>query len=133
MAYTNGNLAMTPKRKEQEEYVIRETRKKIVRKKSLPVQEKLLYLFTVIAAVVIAGIIIFRYAEIYDMNLHIKQLNNEMQSITIEVEQLQRQVQTLSDPERIRELAESQGMAASLDKGIVVKKSNNDRQTAKLE
>lgn len=133
MAYTNGNLAMTPKRKKQEEYIIKETRKKIVRKKSLPVQEKLLYLFTVIAAVVIAGVIIFRYAQIYDMNLHIKQLNNEMQTITVEVEQLQRQVQTLNDPERIREIAESQGMVISLDKGIVVKKSTNASQTAKLE
>jgi len=133
LAYTNGNLAMQPKRKKQEEYVIRETRKKIVTKKSIPVQEKLLYLFTVIAAVVIAGVIIFRYAQIYDMNLHIKQLNNEMQAMTIEVEQLQRQVQTLNDPERIRRIASSQGMVTSSEQGIVIKKNNISSHTAKRE
>lgn len=133
MAYHYGNLAMKPKRREQDEYVIRETRKKVVRRKSIPVGEKLLYLMTVLAVVVIASVIIFRYADIYDVNLHIKQVNNEMQSMQLEIQQLERQFQTLSNPERIREFAEAHGMSSSLESGIVVKKSSALEGTAKLE
>lgn|GEM_PF-1041367 len=133
MAYNYGNLAMKPKRKEQEEYIIRETKKKVVRKKPIPVGEKVLYLAAVLLAVIISGIIIFRFANIYGTNMQVKQVNNEIQAMTIEVEQLQREVQTLSDPERIRVFAESLGMVSSLDAGIVVKKSSSSDATAKLE
>ena len=131
--YTNGNLAMKPKRKEQEQVVIRETTKRVIRKKSIPTQEKLLYLFAVVVGAVIATVIIFRYAQIYDINLQIKQMNNEIKAMNIEVENLQREVQTLSNPERIRELAESQGMISSLDNGIVLKKTKELDQTASLD
>lgn len=125
MAYINGNLALQPKRKpEQEKEVFRETRRVVVKRKSLPVQEKLLYLFTVILCVIVAGVIIFRYAQIYDMNLQIKKMNTEHQMLNVEVEELKRQVEMLSDPERIRKLAETQGMASTMDGGITVKKDN---------
>ncbi|MCR8655995.1 cell division protein FtsL [Paenibacillus endoradicis] len=133
MAYQYGNLAVKPKRKEQEEYIIRETKKKVVRKKPIPAGEKVLYLAAVLLAVIISGVIIFRYADIYYGNLQAKQINSEMKAMTIEVEQLQREVQTLSDPERIREFAESLGMVSSLDTGIIVKKPSSSGATAKLE
>ena len=132
MAYY-GNLAVKPKRREQDQYVIRETRKKVVRRKSIPVAEKMLYLMTVLVAVVIASFIIFRYADIYDINLNIKNVNNEMQSMEIQIQQLERQVQALSTPSRIRQFAEAQGMSSSLESGIVVKKSSVLEGTAKLE
>lgn len=133
MAYVNGNLALKPKRKQEQDYVIRETKKRIIKRKSLPVQEKLLYLFTVLVCVVVAGVIIFRYAQIYDMNLQIKQLTNEQQTMNVEMADLKRQVEMLSDPERIRKMAETQGMASSLEKGITVKKGDSDRQTVMSE
>lgn len=122
MAYNYGNLAVAPKRKEREEYVIREKKTKVVRKKPIPVKEKLTYLFVVFLCVTIASLIIYRYTEIYKLNLQAKQINTEMQEMTIEVQQLQREVQTLKEPERIRKFAESQGMVSNLDTGIVVKK-----------
>lgn len=133
MAYHYGNLAVKPKRREQEDYVIRETRKKVVRRKSIPVGEKLLYLMTVLVGVVIASVIIFRYADIYDVNLHVKQVKSEMETMQLEMQQLERQVQTLSNPERIRQFAEAQGMTSSLESGIVVKKSSDLAGTAKRE
>ncbi|MFC6331369.1 cell division protein FtsL [Paenibacillus septentrionalis] len=133
MAYHYGNLAVKPKRKQQEEYVIRETRKKVVKRKSIPVGEKLLYLMTVLVCVIVASIIISRYADIYNINLHIKQVNSEMQSMQLDVQQLEREVQTLNDPERIRKYAESQGMYSSLESGIVVKKSDVLEGTARVE
>jgi cell division protein FtsL len=133
VAYVNGNLALQPKRKPGQETVIRETKKVVVKRKSLPVQEKLLYLFTVLICVVVAGVIIFRYAQIYDMNLQITQLNKEYQTINVELEEMKKQVEMLNDPERIRKLAESQGMVSSLDVGITVKTGDGELKTVMQE
>jgi len=75
MAYMHGNLAMKPNNRQEQEAYSREVRKKIVRRRPLPVQEKLLYLFTVVVCVMAASVIIFRYAEIYRMNLEIRDPN----------------------------------------------------------
>ncbi|MEF2245578.1 MULTISPECIES: cell division protein FtsL [unclassified Paenibacillus] len=125
MAYVNGNLALQPKRKENDqEEVYRETRKVVVKRKSLPVGEKLLYLFTIVLCVTVAAVIIFRYTQIYDMNMNMKKLNTQYQTLNVEMEELKRQVEMLSDPERIRKMAEMQGMATKLD-GINVKTSSS--------
>lgn len=93
----------------------------------------MLYLLTVLGVAVVASIIIFKYAQLYDISLHIKQVNSEIQSFQIEREQLQREVQTLSNPERIRQFAQENGMSSSLDNGIVVNKSSVLEGMAKLE
>ena len=60
MAYVNGNLALQPKRKpDQKQQNFRETRKVVVKRKPIPVQEKLLYMFTILVCVVVAGVIIY--------------------------------------------------------------------------
>ncbi|MEK3882515.1 cell division protein FtsL [Paenibacillus sp. PL2-23] len=133
MAYVNGNLALQPKRKPQQQEVIRETRKVVVKRKSLPMQEKLLYLFTVIICVVVAGVILSRYAQIYDMNVQIKGMNADYETMNVELEELKRQVERLSNPERIREMAELQGMVRTSDNGITVKKDNDGLSTAMRE
>ncbi|OBZ16674.1 cell division protein FtsL [Bacillus sp. FJAT-26390] len=130
MAYVNGNLALQPKRKQDQQTVIKETKRLVKTRKSLPVQEKLLYMFTVLMCVVVAGVIIFRYAQIYDMNLDIKKLNSDYQTMNIEMEDLKKQVEMLSDPERIRKLAESQGMVSSLEGGITVTTNDKELKTA---
>jgi cell division protein FtsL len=126
LAYINGNLALQPKRKQDQQTVIKETKKIVKTRKSIPVQEKLLYMFTVLMCVVVAGVIILRYAQIYDMNIEIKKLNNEYQTMNVEMEDLKKQVEMLSDPERIRKLAESQGMVSVIEGGITVNTGNNE-------
>ncbi|KRE35164.1 cell division initiation protein [Paenibacillus sp. Soil522] len=133
MAYVNGNLALQPKRKQDQQTVIKETKRLVKTRKSLPVQEKLLYMFTVLMCVVVAGVIIFRYAQIYDMNLQIKKLNSDYQTMNIEMEDLKKQVEMLSDPERIRKLAETQGMVSSLEDGITVNTGDDEIKSAMRE
>ncbi len=133
MAYVNGNLALQPKRKQDQQTVIKETKRLVKTRKSLPVQEKLLYMFTVLMCVVVAGVIIFRYAQIYDMNLQIKKLNSDYQTMNIEMEDLKKQVEMLSDPERIRKLAETQGMVSSLEGGITVNTGDDEIKSAMRE
>ncbi|WP_241675059.1 cell division protein FtsL [Paenibacillus luteus] len=129
----NGNLALQPKRKQDQQPVIKETKRLVKTRKSLPVQEKLLYMFTVLMCVVVAGVIIFRYAQIYDMNVEIKQLNSQYQTMNIEMEDLKKQVEMLSDPERIRKLAESQGMVSVLEGGITVNTGDSELKSAMRE
>jgi cell division protein FtsL len=133
LAYVNGNLAMQPKRKQDQQPAIKETKRLVKTRKSIPVQEKLLYMFTVLMCVVVAGVIIFRYAQIYDMNLEIKKLNNNYQTMNIEMQDLKKQVEMLSDPERIRELAEKQGMVSSIEGGITVNTGETEIKSAMSE
>ncbi|MCA0753821.1 cell division protein FtsL [Paenibacillus sp. N4] len=133
MAYVNGNLALQPKRKQDRQPEIKEKKRVVVTRKSLPVQEKLLYMFTVVICVIVAGVIISRYAQIYSMNLEIKQLNSDYQAVNVELEDLKKQVEMLSDPERIRRLAETQGMVSTMEGGIMVNTGGDEVTSAMRE
>jgi cell division protein FtsL len=130
VAYVNGNLALQPKRKPEQKQAYRETRKKVVKRKTLPVQEKLLFLFTIVVFVVVLFVIISRSAEVYQTNLKVRDLNREYAQMQVQIKELQKQVQALNDPERIQRIAEQEGMASSLDSSIKVKTDNRAIETA---
>lgn len=123
MAYMNGNLALQPKRKPEQRQVVKETTRVMVKRKPLPVQEKLLYLCTVIIFVIVAGFFIFKHAEVYQMNLKAKLMNAQYNEMAVDLKDLQTQVQILSDPDRIKEIAEQQGMIVPQDSSIKVQRS----------
>ena len=110
MPYIQGNLALQTKKKQEQVQSYQETKRKVVRKRTIPTQEKLLYMFTVAVCVLVAGVIIFRYAQIYQMNLQIKQLTIQVQQLAEDNKVLQTKVEALSDPANIREQAVAQGM-----------------------
>ncbi|OUM95935.1 MAG: cell division initiation protein [Thermobacillus sp. ZCTH02-B1] len=110
MAIMHGNLAMKPNKRPEREPEIQEVRRKIIRRKPLPVQEKLLYLFTVVVCVMAASVILFRYAEIYRMNLEIRELTQRYEQLNLQIKELERKVETLSDPGEITEKAIELGM-----------------------
>ncbi|GMK42977.1 MULTISPECIES: cell division protein FtsL [Paenibacillus] len=128
MAYINGNLAMQPKRKPDQRTVVRETKRMVVKRKSIPVQEKLLYMFTVVFCVIVLGVIVNQYAKNYDMRVQIKQMKTQYATMNIDMKELQKQVEMLNDPERIRKMAETQGMASTEQPDIMV-----NTQSAKSE
>ncbi|MDN4599916.1 hypothetical protein P5G61_01640 [Paenibacillus sp. F6_3S_P_1C] len=70
MAYTRGNLAVKEKasqeRVTQQRY--KETTKVVTRRTGLPAREKFLYLITLVAVIVVGGVMMSRYAHIYDLN-----------------------------------------------------------------
>ncbi|SDW87132.1 cell division protein FtsL [Paenibacillus sp. CF384] len=110
MAYVNGNLAMQPKRKPEQRPQFRETKKVVIKRKSLPVQEKLLYMFTILVCVVVAFVVIFRYAQIYQMELEIKQLTKQHEKLTEEVAFLTSEYEKANDPASIRKKAAEDGL-----------------------
>ncbi|WP_282941524.1 cell division protein FtsL [Paenibacillus sp. RC67] len=115
-AYIHGNLAV--EQKSGQKVSIKETKKIVYRSKSLPVQEKLLYLFTVLVCVAVASLIIWRYAQIYEMNTRIMKLETDIQMLQAENSVLKRSVDKLSSPDRLREEAKKWGMAPSEEKQI---------------
>jgi cell division protein FtsL len=114
-AYIQGNLAVEPKREQNQRVKIKETRKVVYRNRTLPTQEKLLYLFTVAVLVVAAGVILWRYAQIYQMNASILQIQQEIKQMQAENMALKQQIDKLQSPERLKEEATKYGMVPSDD------------------
>ncbi|PWV95458.1 cell division protein FtsL [Paenibacillus cellulosilyticus] len=115
MAYTNGNLALQPKRKQKvqqqqkpqkQQQVVQEARRTVVVKRTLPLKEKLLYMVTIIAVVLVMGAVIYRYAEVYQMKFEVMQLTKEQSKMNADIEDLQKQVETLKDPKRIADFSQ---------------------------
>lgn len=111
-AYIQGNLAINPKQEQRksERVKVRETTKVVYRKPTLPTQEKLLYLFTVVVLVLAAGVILFRYAQIYQMNASIQQIQKDMKQLQAENMALKQEIDKQSSPQRLQEEAEKLGM-----------------------
>ncbi|SFI60395.1 Cell division protein FtsL [Paenibacillus sp. UNC496MF] len=105
MAYMNGNLALQPKRKPEQKPSYRETKKVVVKRKSIPVQEKLLYLFTILACVVVAGVIIFRYAQIYQMEQKITTMTKQQAQMQLQIDDLISKREIANDPKVLKDKA----------------------------
>ncbi len=129
-----GNLALRPERKpEQQQAPVRKQAQqpsKAVRRRTLPIGEKLLYLFTIAVVVLVACFIIFRYAQIYQVNGQIQSTTKQYNQATDEKKELQRQVEKLSDPKRITEMATEWGMVPLEDRGITIKSLDNHNAVA---
>ncbi|MNO41755.1 Cell division protein FtsL [compost metagenome] len=78
MAYTRGNLAVQPKRKEEVNPLYREKTKVVTKRRVLPLQEKLLYMLTLGVCVLVAITLISRYVHIYDLNLQAQKLDRDI-------------------------------------------------------
>ena len=118
-----GNLALQPERageSAQQRGGVRKTRRR-----ALPVGEKLLYMLTVALLVAVAGVVIYRYAEIYQLNRTIQELKVEHDRMTTQVKELQREVERLKDPSRIAEEASRLGFIRIDSRGIAVVTDSN--------
>lgn len=131
-----GNLALRPERKpEQQQQPVRKQAQqpsKVIRRRTLPIGEKLLYLFTIAVVVLVACFIIFRYAQIYQINGQIQDTTKQYNQMTDDTKELQREVERLSDPKRIKDLAEQYGMVQIEDRGITVT-SQDDRDAVAMK
>ncbi|MDF2670290.1 MAG: ftsL [Paenibacillus sp.] len=126
-AYIHGNLALEPKdnRKPQ----MRETKKIVYRKRPIPVQEKLLYLFTVLICVVVASVIIWRYAQIYEMNTRIQMIEKEVKTLQVENNKLKLEISKAQDPKRLQDMANQYGLGPNENQVNQVNPSNQSAKT----
>jgi len=110
MAYY-GNLALRPERVEEQKVKPSQSPRhqtppsRSPRRRQLPIGEKLIYLFTVAAVAFVAGLIIFRYAQIYQINGELQTTNKTYNQTAEQTKELQREIERLSDPGAIRKKA----------------------------
>ncbi|AIQ75945.1 MULTISPECIES: septum formation initiator family protein [Paenibacillus] len=95
MAYTRGNLAVQPKRKEEVNPLYREKTKVVTRRRVLPLQEKLLYMLTLGVCVLVAITLISRYVQIYDLNLQAQKLDQDIATAKKQISTYQMEKQNL--------------------------------------
>ncbi|MFD0616366.1 MULTISPECIES: cell division protein FtsL [Paenibacillus] len=109
MAYVRGNLALKEKKIQRTPDRYRETTKVVSRKGLLSTQEKLLYLFTIVVCSLVAGVIIWRYAQIYDLNMQMQKMSREVQVMKKEIAVLKTEKEKLSSPAAIYDRAVALG------------------------
>lgn len=97
MAYTRGNLAVKEQQKPAKRTSpgYREKTMVVTRRTYLPIKEKLLYLLTIVACVMVASLIIWQNANIYGLNKEtqtveraIKKSNAEIKKLTVQKQEL---------------------------------------------
>jgi cell division protein FtsL len=115
-AYIQGNLAVN--KKPTQKVTIKETRKVVYHNKALPVQEKMLYLFTVAICVIVAVVIIGRYAQIYQMNADMLKIQQDIRQIQAENSALKQEVEKLQSPERLGKMAKEFGFVPQDNKQV---------------
>lgn len=125
MAYY-GNLALRPERADEQQVKPggrgAAAPAKVERRRTIPVGEKLLYLLTIGLVVLIAGFIIFRYAQIYQINSQLQSTNKAYNQETEQTKELQKEVERLSDPNRIKDIARNNGYVPLSGDSIVASK-----------
>lgn len=119
-AYINGNLAI--EQKPAKKAKVQEQKKVVVKRKSIPVQEKLLYLFTVIVCVLVAGAIIWRYAQIYELNTKMQQIESQIKTLQIENNKLKLEITKYQDPKKLLDQAKQLGLVPNEDLNQVTDK-----------
>lgn len=104
-----GNLALMPQ--ETREPKTRTPKKrKVTIHYALPLKEKLAYLLLLGAVVIMAGLILSRYALIAEENYQIEKIKQEITDVQKENELLRLQIAQSSSPERILKIAKEMGL-----------------------
>jgi cell division protein FtsL len=124
-AYIHGNLAI--EQKSTNKVKAREVRR-VPQQKTLPIQEKLLYLFTVAICVAVACVVVWRYAQIYEMSSQIHSIQQRIDKLEAENSALKQEVGKLQSPQRLIDVANMLGMQPVEDKQIsrIPAKSGHD-------
>jgi len=103
---TYGNLATVPKPKPRTRRVTR----KVIRKKGLPVKEKLLYLCTVIVFVLITSWVLSQQAKMAEINYEIQKVEEQVVQMEDHITTLESKEKELLEPERIKRMARERGL-----------------------
>lgn len=95
MAQTRGNLAIREQENQQNSQQYRQKTTVVTRRVELPMREKMLYLASVLVAVVLCSIVASRYVHIYDLNHQIASIQSETNQINKDIAQAERDRQVL--------------------------------------
>lgn len=116
---TNGNLAY--KYQENNQYINQRKTKISKKKSSMPIGEKLFYIFSVLFVVTLSSIVISGYAQIAEYNYSIQKTKQSISELNLQTEHLQTEIADLSSPDRIIKIATDElGMSMNEEQIIVL-------------
>ncbi len=124
MAYTRGNLAVQPKRKEEADRLYRQKTKVVTRRMVLPLQEKLLYMLTLGVCVLVAAALIWRYVHIYDLNKQAQELDQHISTAKKQIANYQMEKQNLE--QTVAQRAKAQGFVSPDENNTIYVAEKND-------
>ncbi|SHE62286.1 cell division protein FtsL [Seinonella peptonophila] len=117
MRENQGNAALAYSVEKQNQKKLKAGSKKAPRI-ALPVGEKLLYLFSIVVCVLLASVVLAKYAEVTALNVSIQEISTEVEK-TKEVNlQLESEKKRLGSMERVRKFAEEQGLQMKATQSI---------------
>ncbi|CAM3728359.1 septum formation initiator family protein [Cohnella lubricantis] len=126
-----GNLALQEERKpSQPTPRQRGQQAPQLRRRSIPVGEKLLYMLTVMVLVAVSSLVIYRYASLYQLNREIQLTSIQYEETVQQSKELQREVEKLRDPNHIQEKALQLGLQPQGGQPITLSPSDGSESEA---
>lgn len=117
-AYMHGSLAVDEHREQRRNVRVRETRKVVVRKHQVPAREKLFYLVAIMICVIVAGTIIYKQAQIYEVNTNIQHIEKEIERLEMQNKALVLSVRKMQEPNKLYEMGLEMGFVQPADEAI---------------
>ena len=105
--YMYGNLAVRKKHQQEIRYI--EKKKTVTTKASIPAKEKLFYLLMIALCVVISSIVVWKYAQIYEVNTNIQNAEQQLAEVKRDNEALLLEIRKLKEPGRLIEMGRAMG------------------------
>lgn|SRR5690625_3718596 len=102
-----GSTAVRQEEQQQVQYV--EKTKVVKSKATISAKEKLLYLFMIVLCVAISSVIVYKYAQIYEMNTNIQRAERQLTEVERQNETLKLEVRKLMEPTRLIEMGKTMG------------------------
>lgn len=118
-AYIRGNLAVEERESRPRNVQMKETRKVVYRTSRLPVQEKLLYLFAVLICVLVAGTVLWRYAQMYQMNNEIRKEEKTISQLEAQNDAMKEKLSKMMNPDLMNKEAVQAGLIPITDANFV--------------
>lgn len=113
----HGSSAL--KQKQENQVRTKENRKVVYRAKAIPIKEKLFYLFIITLVVTVAGIVLWRYALLYQLNSDIHKMESQIKQLEISNNSLKQQIDKMNDLTRIKLEADKSGLTPPKPEQIV--------------
>lgn len=136
MSYYQGNLALDnkkqpapapkPKLRQQQTTVEHKRPKQAAQVSTLPTGVKLLRLAAVMFTVCVLVFIMWRYTQVYQMNLDIRKAKADISEMKAENSSLKQQIETMQSPERLKEYAQANGFKPPIEGQVSQVKTKNE-------
>lgn len=120
--YVQGSLALKEQPQQKQTRTIRKVKQQMPQRKtkpSIPLGEKMIYLIAILVCVGVAGLILWQYAQIYEVNTRIQKVEYEISLLEKDNNVLQLEGQRLQEPKRLLDLGKALGFVPTSEEAVI--------------